>query len=101
MNSSPKGNGKFPWRAAMDPERVSIYKEWRNYTEKSGVRGGGEGGSKACTNAIGAKFTGEARAAAGWDKMVVVGSRKITAGVREELLSWQQDIEQAMAPLLP
>jgi hypothetical protein len=65
------------------------------------VRGGGEGGSKDCTNAIGAKLTGDARAAAGWETIAVGGSRKITAVVREEPLSWQQDIEQAMKPPLP
>jgi|HubBroStandDraft_6_1064221.scaffolds.fasta_scaffold4570736_1 hypothetical protein len=85
----------------MDPERVSIQKKERNYSEKSDVRGGGESGSYDRKKAVGAKLVGAAKARAGSQMAAESGRTKITAVVTEGLLSWPQVIEQLTMPLLP
>ena len=91
----------YPQRVALTRKELQLKSLWMNYREKKTTRGGGESGSNDWTNSVAAKLKGAAMAWAGWEMIAASGSRKITADVREGLLSWQQDIEQLAKALPP
>jgi hypothetical protein len=70
----------------------------RSYREAGEVRGGGEGGPNEETNSLAVISEVTAVGSAGWEMVAGSGSTKITAAVRAETLSWQQDMEHGIAP---
>jgi hypothetical protein len=81
------------------PEEVKHSETLANQTAGKEMRGGGEGGSNACTKR--AAIDSDGRTVAALDRKIRLGRgrTKSTAVISEGLLSRQQDMEQSMALL--
>ena len=86
----------------MDPEKSFNSQSCEGiYRKKRAMRGGGDGGSNDWTNSVGDMEARPVMMLTGLEMATGSGRTKITAVVRNWLLSWEQEIEQSAMPLPP
>src|ERR1700757_2245354 len=104
----PRRNINSPsWSCGKGPQRVPgarMELHWpgllANQEGSKEFRGGGEGGSNDGTNSMAAKFCTPAVSSAGMEMAAGLGSMNIIADVNAGAVSWQQDIEQLVRPVV-